>query len=375
MDFRANSFETAATPDAAAARLASLYADATGRLRAALKTFLVQGAAPSTADRAAMVYPELRISYQPGAPAPRNARAFGKFTDAGVYSTTVTQPEKFNAYLVEQMSLLTSGYAVTIETGLSDQAIPYSYVLDEAHDLPLDNVDPANLAQVFAFPRLDMIGDEVADGERMLSPSGARPLTLFDAPRVDWSLNRIAHYTGTPWRHTQDFILFTNYHRYVDAFVAWAAEELRTEGSPYVALSAAGGVIADRETADVERLVAEAPWRRYQMPAYHLMTEAGDGVSLVNIGVGPSNAKTITDHLAVLRPQCWIMIGHCGGLRHSQRVGDYVLAHAYLRDDRVLDRALPVEIPLPTIAEIQLALAQAVSEVTGLEGPVLKERL
>jgi AMP nucleosidase len=111
------------------------------------------------------------------------------------------------------------------------------------------------------------------------------------------------------------------------------------------------------------------------MPAYHLVQEHGEGITLVNIGVGPSNAKTITDHLAVLRPHVWLMVGHCGGLRGSQRLGDYVLANAYLRDDHVLDQLLPLAIPVPTIAEVQLALAQAVSEVTGLKGRVLKERL
>ncbi len=54
------------------------------------------------------------------------------------------------------------------------------------------------------------------------------------------------------------------------------------------------------------------------MPAYHLMARDGQGVTLVNIGVGPSNAKNITDHLAVLRPNCWLMVGHCGGLRDSR---------------------------------------------------------
>ena len=105
------------------------------------------------------------------------------------------------------------------------------------------------------------------------------------------------------------------------------------------------------------------------------MRPDGTGVSLVNIGVGPSNAKTITDHLAVLRPHVWLMIGHCGGLRASQRLGDYVLAHGYLRDDQVLDEMLPTEIPIPPLAEVQLALAQAVAEVTGVKGQTLKERL
>jgi len=62
------------------------------------------------------------------------------------------------------------------------------------------------------------------------------------------------------------------------------------------------------------------------------------------------------------------MIGHCGGLRASQRLGDYVLAHGYLRDDEVLDEMLPPEIPVPALAEVQVALAQAVSEITGAKG-------
>ena len=111
------------------------------------------------------------------------------------------------------------------------------------------------------------------------------------------------------------------------------------------------------------------------MPAYHLMADNRSGITLVNIGVGPSNAKTITDHLAVLRPECWLMVGHCGGLRHSQQIGDYVLAHAYLRDDHVLDGVLPPDIPVPPIAEVQIALQQAAADVTGEQGDALKKRL
>ena len=106
--------------------------------------------------------------------------------------------------------------------------------------------------------------------------------------------------------------------------------------------------------------------------AYHLVREDGLGVTLVNIGVGPSNAKTMTDHLAVLRPHCWLMVGHCGGLRRSQQLGDYVLAHAYVRDDHVLDADLPPWVPVPALAEIQVALERAVAEVTGLSGWELK---
>ena len=67
------------------------------------------------------------------------------------------------------------------------------------------------------------------------------------------------------------------------------------------------------------------------------------------------------------------MLGHCAGLRNSQSLGDYVLAHAYLREDHILDRDLPVGIPVPALSEIQTALEVAVSEVTGLEGYDLKK--
>ena len=127
--------------------------------------------------------------------------------------------------------------------------------------------------------------------------------------------------------------------------------------------------------AEAEARVAAVVWHRFQMPAYHVVRADGRGVSLVNIGVGPANAKTITDHIAVLRPHCWLMVGHCAGLRQSQLIGDYVLAHAYLRQDHILDDAVPPDVPIPALAEVQVALQEAVARVTGDRGEALKRRL
>jgi AMP nucleosidase len=126
---------------------------------------------------------------------------------------------------------------------------------------------------------------------------------------------------------------------------------------------------------DAQASVADVAWHRYQMPAYHLTRQNGEGVTLINIGVGPSNAKNITDHLAVIRPNCWLMVGHCGGLRESQAIGDYVLAHAYLRQDRILDELVPPDVPIPALAEVQVALQDAAANVTGQRGDGLKQRL
>ena len=264
-------------------------------------------------------------------------------------------------------------YGCTIEVGRSNQEIPYPYVLDGAQDLALDQAAAEGLSRWFPTPVLSDIGDEVPDGVWTISADGTRPLALFDGPRVDFSLARLKHYTGTPAEDIQPYVLLTNYQRYVDEFVRWGLAELAS-GGPYVKLSAPG-IAVTADTVDAARLIAESPWRRYQMPSYHLMTADGRGVTLVNIGVGPSNAKTVCDHLAVLRPEAWLMIGHCGGLRESQSIGDYVLAHAYLRDDNVLNDVLPAEIPIPPIAEVQVALQMAAEIVTGDTGDALKRRM
>jgi AMP nucleosidase len=363
-------------------RLQELYAGSVRDLRAALKAYLETGARPSKEARARGLfsYPQLQVTYapEPCAPLerrPSSPRSFGRLSAPGSYAATVTRPAFFRDYLIEQLGYLVRDFGARVSVGPSEQEIPYPYVLDGSEDLGLDAPASRELARWFPTTDLAAIGDETADGLWSPALEASRPLALFEAPRVDFSLARLTHYTGAPAEHVQQYILFTNYHRYVDAFVKWAAAQLQQPGTPYTALSCAGGVVVDCGTAEPEKAVADGAWRRHQMPAYHLMAPGRAGISLVNIGVGPSNAKTITDHLAVLRPQAWLMIGHCGGLRVSQAIGDYVLAHAYLRDDHVLDDVLPPEIPIPALAEIQLALYRAAELVTGEDGEALKRRL
>ncbi len=143
-----------------------------------------------------------------------------------------------------------------------------------------------------------------------------KKLFLFSPERIDLSFDRLAHYTGTSPRDFQRYILFTNYDMHVDVFCK-RFPDCKKPDSPKV-----------------------------QMPAYHHILEDNSGITLINIGVGPSNAKTCTDHIAVLRPDAMIMVGHCGGLRNQQEIGDFVLASSYMREDLVLDHIIPQEIPV-----------------------------
>jgi AMP nucleosidase len=360
----------------AVAELTSLYESATKAVRSGLARYLETRQAPSAEERQSYCYPQLTVTYTPQGHAADADRLFVKFPAPGAYATTVTQPHAFAPYLTEQLTALTRDYAATISVGPSSLQIPYPYVLDGGDELAVGDVPPPELARHFPIPQLSHVGDEIADGSFVHAPGDPAPLALFDAVRTDYSLKRLVHYTGTDWRHIQPWILFTNYHRYVDEFIRWAVQQLHGD-TPYVALSASGGVYLERGSVpdNAFERVAAAPWRKHQMPAYHLITKEGQGITLVNIGVGPSNAKNITDHLAVLRPHCWLMIGHCGGLRQEQRIGDYVLAHGYLRKDQILDHALPPEIPLPALAEVQMALQKATAQVTGDTGIDLKARL
>jgi AMP nucleosidase len=366
------------TPDAALDRLEALHAAATAALRAGVERVLAGGAPPAPAERAAFRYPELRVTYTPGDMAPPpTRRAWAKFQAPGTFATTITQPGFFRPYLLEQLTALTEDFAAVIAVGESGQEIPYPYVLEAGRGFDGGDAAGALLARHFPTPSLLEVGDEVADGLWHFAPGAPLPLALFDAVRVDYSLRRLVHYTGTDWRAVQPWILLTNYHRYVDQFIRWGVAELSREGSPWSGLVLPGGITIGRDETDrADALAASSPWHRHQMPAYHLTrADGGGGVTLVNIGVGPSNAKTITDHLAVLRPHCWLMVGHCAGLRQSQAIGDYVLAHGYLRRDRILDELVPPEIPVPALAEVQLALQEAAARVTGERGDALKRRL
>ena len=355
------------------AELVRVYETAVSTLQSDIAKFAADGTLPPASRRAekAWCYPEIRIRYTGVETRPDYRRSFGRLSHEGTYATTVTRPGLFTAYLTEQLNLLAADYEIDVEIGRSSQEIPFPYVIDASS--ALGGLSPQDLAKHFPTTELALIGDELADGIELDSPEEILPLALFDGLRTDFSLARLAHYTGTRIEDFQRFILFTNYHRYVDEFVDWGGEQLGQNG--YTALTGAGGLHLNKPTKNARDKLSDTAWRRHQMPAYHLVRPDGMGITLVNIGVGPSNAKTACDHLAVLRPEAFLMIGHCGGLRDTQRIGDYVLAHAYLRDDHVLDTVLPPEIPIPAIAEVQIALAQAAEMVSGETGADLKKRM
>ncbi|MEL6688794.1 MAG: AMP nucleosidase [Pseudomonadota bacterium] len=350
--------------EAAVDRLQELYSEAT---RFLCERFIgaLNGEVPTSRYRA--FYPEIRISTASYASIDSRL-SFGHVAEPGTYATTITRPDLFRHYLIQQIELLMENHGIRVMVGPSTTPMPVHFAVAQEKDIvvPEAGSTPFTLRDVFDVPDLSTTNDEIVNGSDFTYPDGAGPLAPFTAQRIDYSLARLSHYTATDPEHFQNHVLFTNYQFYVEEFEAYARKMLG-EDSGYTSF-----VVTGNQEITTPDGVIDVPAKLPQMPTYHLKREGGGGITLVNIGVGPSNAKTATDHIAVLRPHAWLMVGHCAGLRNSQSLGDFVLAHAYLREDHVLDDDLPVWVPIPALAEIQTSLEEAVAEISGLEGYELK---
>ncbi|SES10041.1 AMP nucleosidase [Tranquillimonas rosea] len=357
--------ESFSDPAAAVDRLMELYDGATAFLRERFSE-TVKAGHPQARYRA--FYPEIRISTTTFA-STDSRLSFGHVASPGVYSTTITRPDLFGNYLRQQIGLLMKNHGVPVTIGPSITPMPIHFAVSGEAEvaIPQEGVLDFTLRDVFDVPDLTTTHDDIVNGEGYVHGDGSFPLAAFTAQRIDYSLARLSHYTATAADHFQNHVLFTNYQFYIDEFEVYARAALDDPDSGYTAFVGPGNATI---TSGDGKLAA--PAKLPQMPSYHLKREDGSGITLVNIGVGPSNAKTATDHIAVLRPHAWLMVGHCAGLRNSQRLGDFVLAHAYLREDHVLDDDLPTWVPIPALAEIQVALENAVETVTELEGYELK---
>ena len=356
-----------------------IYEQSIAHLRDAMRRFV---AGDDTLGHVRACYPLIRVktdTVSRQGNAEGAGLSYGFVAGPGRFETTITRPDLFDAYYREQFELLLHNHGVALEVCTSTQPIPvhFSFADNDHIEGTMDAARRARMRDVFDLPDLAAMDDGIANGTFEPRAGEPQPLSLFTAPRVDYSLHRLRHYTGTLPEQFQNFVLFTNYQFYIDEFIALGRTAMADPASDYVAFIEPGNVTTWRAGAAGVPPATEgnSPPRLPQMPGYHLVRADRSGISMVNIGIGPANAKNITDHIAVLRPHAWIMLGHCAGLRNTQQLGDYVLAHGYVREDHVLDEELPLWVPIPALAEIQVALEQAVADVTGLKGSALKNIL
>ncbi len=340
------------TPTEAVEKLKEHYETATATARWVLQEGSFQ-------DYAAVTYPKLTVTVNSWHPVDRT-EPFGYVEDAGVYSAVLSKPALMACYLMGQLERLSKNYDCTITVSDSGVRIPPEYI-----DGLAEKIDPGRRPIDIPRPSLDDVDDGIIDGDWDAFHGVEKPLFHFTPQRFDIACARIEHYTGIPVEQVQKYILFTNYGMHTQEFLRYGLAQLAAPQSRYTSLILADGrqITKDNVTElNLESLVGES---NFQMPRYDLIAPGGYGITMINIGVGPSNAKTITDCLAVLRPEAWVMIGHCAGLDGRMRIGDLILGNAYQRSDHLLDGHIPTNLPIPAIPEVQRALEASVKQIYG----------
>ena len=189
------------------------------------------------------IYPEIRFTTTSHAKADSRL-SFGHVAVPGTYATTITRPDLFRNYLIQQIGLLIANHDAAVVIGASATPIPLHFAVAGSNaTVPQEGALDFPLRDVFDVPDLATTNDDIVNGYGIRSPDGAQPLAPFTAQRIDYSLARLSHYTATEAEHFQNHVLFTNYQFYVDEFEAYARAALRDPASGYTAFVGPGNVV------------------------------------------------------------------------------------------------------------------------------------
>src|SRR5471032_737657 len=265
-------------PVAAFEQVRAIYDANIAHLRDAMKRFV---AGEDIGEHVLACYPFVRVHTDTVARADSRL-SFGFVAGPGTYETTMTRPDLFARYYQQQFRLLLKNHGnrqVQIEVGTSAQPIPihFSFAEHEHIEGSMSAERRLLMRDVFDLPNLAAMDDGIANGTYEAPLGEAQPLALFTAPRVDYSLQRLRHYTGTAPVHFQKFVLFTNYQFYMDEFIKLGQELMghasTAPGDDYIDFVEPGNLVTRRVGQAVEAgdaLGAPLP-RLPQMPGYHLI--------------------------------------------------------------------------------------------------------
>lgn len=89
---------------------------------------------------------------------------------------------------------------------------------------------------------------------------------------------------------------------------------------------------------------------------------AAEGITIINFGMGSANAATIMDLLSAIMPKAVLFLGKCGGIKKINSLGDYVMPIAAIRGEGTSNEYLPPEVPsLPAFSMLR-AISSAIRD-------------
>ena len=191
-------------PAAALAQVCAIYDQQTAHLRNAMQRYVAGETLPG---HVRACYPFVRIHTDTVARATLEEPdivqlSYGFVAGPGRFETTLTRPDLYGAYYLEQFRLLMQNHDVALEVGTSTQPIPihFSFAENDHVEGTMSAARRMLMRDVFDLPDLAAMDDGIANGTYEPRPGEPQPLSLFTAARVDYSLQRL---TTTPApRHT-----------------------------------------------------------------------------------------------------------------------------------------------------------------------------
>ena len=137
--------------------------------------------------------------------------------------------------------------------------------------------------------------------------------------------NWLPRYTGVPLKEFGDYILLTNFDRYVKLFAQWHRVPVQGRDKP--------------------------------MPS----ATAGD-ISIINFGMGSATAATVMDLLSAINPKAVLFLGKCGGIKHRAVLGDLILPIAAIRGEGTSNDYFPPEVPAHPAFALQKAISTTIRD-------------
>jgi AMP nucleosidase len=137
--------------------------------------------------------------------------------------------------------------------------------------------------------------------------------------------NWLPRYTGMALSEFGQYILLTNFSKYVELFATWNGVEVVGMDKP-------------------------------------MQSATANGITIINFGMGSPTAATIMDLLTAINPQAVLFLGKCGGLKKRNKIGDLILPIAAIRGEGTSNDYFPSEVPaLPAFA-LQKAISTTIRD-------------
>jgi AMP nucleosidase len=137
--------------------------------------------------------------------------------------------------------------------------------------------------------------------------------------------NWLPRYTGLEVEKFSKYILLTNFNQYLELFAEMNGVEIVGKNLP--------------------------------MPC-----ATSEDITMINFGIGSSNAATIMDLLSCVEPKSVLFLGKCGGLKKKNKVGDFILPIAAIRGEGTSDDYLPSIVPALPAFSLQKAISTTIRD-------------